>query len=168
MANAVLTLGVDPGTARLGYGIVQSVGQEREALTYGVLETGPSLPMPERLLLLHAGLREVIEEFLPTAMAVERLFFSRNVTTALTVGQARGVVLLAAAQFGIPVAEYTPAEVKQSVSGYGNADKGQMQEMVRRVLGLDHVPHPDDAADALAVALCHTQYTAFDPTGRSS
>lgn len=164
----MLTLGVDPGTARLGYGLVQSTGQEREALAYGVLETSAAVPMPERLLTLHAGLRDVIEEFLPSAMAVERLFFARNVTTALAVGQARGVILLAAAQFGIPVAEYTPAEIKQSVSGYGKADKGQMQEMVRLVLGLDHLPQPDDAADALAIALCHTQFAAHDRLVRGS
>lgn len=164
----MLTLGVDPGTARLGYGLVRSRGQVREALAYGVLETTAAVPMPERLLTLHAGLREVIEEFLPTAMAVERLFFARNVTTALTVGQARGVILLAAAQFGIPVSEYTPAEVKQSVSGYGKADKGQMQEMVRLVLGLDHIPQPDDAADALAIALCHTQFAPYASFGNGT
>ncbi len=164
----MLTLGVDPGTARLGYGLVRSTGQEREALAYGVLETSAAVPMPERLLTLHAGLRDVIEEFLPTSMAVERLFFARNVTTALVVGQARGVILLAAAQFGIPVSEYTPAEVKQSVSGYGKADKGQMQEMVRLVLGLDHIPQPDDAADALAIALCHTQFAPYARFGRGS
>ena len=164
----MLTLGVDPGTARLGYGLVRSIGQEREALAYGVLETSAAVPMPERLLTLHAGLREVIEEFLPSSMAVERLFFARNVTTALVVGQARGVILLAAAQFGIPVSEYTPAEVKQSVSGYGKADKGQMQEMVRLVLGLDHIPQPDDAADALAIALCHTQYAPYARHGLGS
>ncbi len=164
----MLTLGVDPGTARLGYGLVRSTGQEREALAYGVLETSAAVPMPERLLTLHAGLRDVIEEFLPTSMAVERLFFARNVTTALVVGQARGVILLAAAQFGIPVSEYTPAEVKQSVSGYGKADKGQMQEMVRLVLGLDHIPQPDDAADALAIALCHTQFAPYARFGLGS
>ncbi len=164
----MLTLGVDPGTARLGYGLVRSAGQEREALAYGVLETSAAVPMPERLLTLHAGLREVIEEFLPSSMAVERLFFARNVTTALVVGQARGVILLAAAQFGIPVSEYTPAEVKQSVSGYGKADKGQMQEMVRLVLGLDHIPQPDDAADALAIALCHTQFAPYARHGLGS
>ena len=164
----MLTLGVDPGTARLGYGLVRSIGQEREALAYGVLETSAAVPMPERLLTLHAGLRDVIEEFLPSSMAVERLFFARNVTTALVVGQARGVILLAAAQFGIPVSEYTPAEVKQSVSGYGKADKGQMQEMVRLVLGLDHIPQPDDAADALAIALCHTQFAPYARHGLGS
>lgn len=164
----MLTLGVDPGTARLGYGLIRSLGQEREALAYGVLETSAAVPMPERLLTLHSGLRDVIEEFLPSSMAVERLFFARNVTTAIAVGQARGVILLAAAQFGIPVAEYTPAEIKQSVTGYGKADKGQMQEMVRLVLGLDHIPQPDDAADALAVALCHTQFAPYARLGQPS
>ena len=153
----MLILGVDPGTARLGYGIVESLGGDVEAMVYGVLETAPAEPMPRRLVELYEGLTQVITEFRPDAVAVEKLFFSRNVTTALTVGQARGVVLLAAALAGLPIAEYTPAEVKQSVSGYGNADKSQMQEMVRVVLNLDHLPRPDDAADALAVALCHSQ-----------
>ena len=153
----MLILGVDPGTARLGYGIVEATGAAIEAVAYGVLETAPSEPMARRLVELYEGLTRVISEFRPDAVAVEKLFFSRNVTTALTVGQARGVVLLAGAQADLPIAEYTPAEVKQSVSGYGNADKGQMQEMVRVVLNLDHVPRPDDAADALAVALCHSQ-----------
>ena len=164
----MLTLGVDPGTARLGYGVIQSEGDVREAVAYGVLETTPDDEMPRRLLDLYGGLRDVIEEFSPSVVAVERLFFSRNVTTALTVGQARGVVLLAAAQSAIPIAEYTPAEVKQAVSGYGNADKAQMQEMVRIVLGLDHLPRPDDAADALAVALCHTQFARFSDLSERS
>ena len=117
--------------------------------------------MPDRLSALYDGLIALIDKHAPTVLAVEQLFFARNVTNAMTVGQARGVVLLAAARSGLPVAEYTPAEVKQAVVGYGKADKGQMQEMVRLILGLDRPPRPDDAADALAVALCHTQTAPF-------
>jgi crossover junction endodeoxyribonuclease RuvC len=111
--------------------------------------------MPQRLLSIHADLRRLIAEVAPEALAVEELFFSRNVTTALAVGQARGVVLLTAAQAGIPVFEYKPAEVKIALSGYGGASKQQMQEMVRLMLGLEAAPRPDDAADAVAIAICH-------------
>jgi crossover junction endodeoxyribonuclease RuvC len=156
----MITLGVDPGTARLGYGVVIG-GDAPAALEFGVIETPAGTPMPERLSALYDGLIALIETHAPTVLAVEQLFFARNVTNAMTVGQARGVVLLAAARSGLPVAEYTPAEVKQAVVGYGKADKGQMQEMVRLILGLDRTPHPDDAADALAVALCHTQTAPF-------
>ena len=113
--------------------------------------------MPQRLVRVYDVIWELIRTHAPDVLAIEQLFFARNVTTALAVGQARGVVLLAAAQHGMPVFEYKPAEVKQAISGYGNADKGQMQEMVRILLGMDEIPRPDDAADALAVALCHVQ-----------
>ena len=119
------------------------------------------MAMPQRLLALYDAVAGLIAEYRPHALAVEQLFFARNVTTALGVGQARGVVLLAAARDGISVAEYTPSEVKQAVVGYGKADKQQMQEMVRLILSLDHAPQPDDAADALAVALCHVQTAPF-------
>jgi crossover junction endodeoxyribonuclease RuvC len=156
----MITLGVDPGTARLGFGIVRA-GEPPMALEFGVIETPAGAPMPDRLSALYDGLIAVIAEHAPTVLAVEQLFFARNVTNAMTVGQARGVVLLAAARSGLPVAEYTPAEVKQAVVGYGKADKGQLQELVRLILGLDRPPRPDDAADALAVALCHTQTAPF-------
>ena len=156
----MITLGIDPGTARLGYGIISGIDQPCP-IDFGVIETGVTMAMPERLLFLFNAVCELIARHRPEALAVEQLFFARNVTTAMTVGQARGVVLLAAAQAGMVVAEYTPSEVKQAVSGYGKADKFQMQEMVRILLGLDHVPHPDDAADALAVALCHQQTAPF-------
>jgi crossover junction endodeoxyribonuclease RuvC len=159
MRNDVV-VGFDPGTARLGYGVISSDDQP-EALDFGVLETTPDESMPQRLKQLYDGIVEIMRRYRPDICAIEQLFFSRNVTTALSVGQARGIVMLAAANAGIPVQEYTPAEVKQAVSGYGKADKGQMQEMVRIVLGLDAVPYPDDAADALAVALCHVQMARF-------
>jgi len=153
-------LGIDPGTARLGYGVIDS-DFHVTAITYGIVETPSASAMADRLLTLHTAIAGLIVEFAPECVAIEQLFFSRNVTTALAVGQARGVVMLAAAQNGLPVVEYTPAEVKQAVSGYGNADKHQMQAMVRVLLELDELPHPDDAADALAIALCHGQSHMF-------
>ncbi|GAB4526850.1 MAG: crossover junction endodeoxyribonuclease RuvC [Anaerolineales bacterium] len=125
------------------------------AVTYGIIATPADLPMPQRLLLLHQKLKEILLLHRPDDGAVEKLFFQRNVTTAISVGQARGVALLALAEAGLEVAEYTPMEIKQAVAGYGGADKYQMQHMVRALLGLDDIPHPDDAADALAVAICH-------------
>jgi crossover junction endodeoxyribonuclease RuvC len=155
----VITVGIDPGTARLGYGVIDADGPR--AVDFGVVETPSGLALPDRLAVLFDRLTDLLAAHRPRAVAVEQLFFARNATTAMAVGQARGVVLLAAARAGVPVAEYTPAEVKQAVVGYGRADKGQMQEMVRLLLGLERAPHPDDAADALAVALCHAQTAAF-------
>lgn len=156
-----ITLGIDPGTARLGYGVIRGQ-QELVAIDAGVVETWPDAPMPNRLVTIYNGVRELIAEMSPDVLAVERLFFARNVTTALTVGQARGVVLLAAAQAGVRIAEYTPSEIKHAIVGYGKADKHQMQEMVRMILHLERVPQPDDAADALAVAICHAQTRSFE------
>lgn len=156
----MIALGIDPGTARLGYGVVDSEPSPH-AIDYGVIVTDAHASMPTRLLLIHSAVSELIERVQPDAVAVELLFFSQNVTTAMTVGQARGIVLLAAAQRGIDVAEYAPSEIKQAVVGYGKAGKAQMQEMVRIVLGLDVIPKPDDAADALAVAICHVQTAPF-------
>ena len=153
-------LGIDPGTARLGYAVIEVDGSPA-ALDFGIVETSPSTDMAHRLLEVHESLTSLIGEFAPVVMAVEQLFFARNVTTALTVGQARGVAMLAAAQSGLTVVEYTPAEVKQAVAGYGKADKHQIQQMVHLLLGLASPPTPDDAADALAIALCHAQSHAF-------
>lgn len=155
-----ITLGIDPGTATLGYGVI-SGDTAPMAIDYGVIETKPDADMADRLLDLHAGVSRLIEQHHPDIVAVEQLFFARNVTTALSVGQARGVILLAAAQHGVRVTEYTPMQVKQAVVGYGKADKQQMQEMVRIILNLATQPTPDDAADALAVALCHAQSAPF-------
>jgi crossover junction endodeoxyribonuclease RuvC len=156
----MIAIGFDPGTARLGYGVIESEPDPRP-IDYGVIVTDAALPMAARLLVIHEAVTELIERHQPTAVAVELLFFARNVTTAMTVGQARGVIILAAAQQGIAVAEYSPSEVKQAVVGYGKADKRQIQEMVRIMLGLDDLPRPDDAADALAVAICHVQVAPF-------
>jgi crossover junction endodeoxyribonuclease RuvC len=152
----VLILGIDPGTATTGYGLVtdDETGDAR-LLRCGVILTPAHTPMPGRLKSIHQEVSALIAEWRPDALAVEELFFSRNVTTGLAVGQARGVVLLAAAQAEVPVFEYKPAEVKMALVGYGGASKQQMQEMVKLMLGLDAVPRPDDAADAVAIAICH-------------
>ncbi len=148
-------LGIDPGTAITGYGLVEEVGGGLKALTFGVIRTQADRPLAVRLRLIHRAVSELAAEWEPAEAAVEELFFSRNVRTAMSVGQARGVALLALSDAGLEVAEYSPLAVKQAVTGYGNADKAQMQEMVRLLLGLEEVPRPDDAADALAVAICH-------------
>jgi crossover junction endodeoxyribonuclease RuvC len=157
----MLTIGIDPGTALLGFGVVESAGDPR-LVEYGAIATTPDRPMPQRLAELFDHVGELLARHRPDVLAVEQLFFARNVTTAIAVGQARGVVLLAAARAGVPVVEYSPSEVKHAVVGYGKADKAQMQEMVRIILGLEVVPHPDDAADALAVALCHIHRAGFE------
>ncbi len=155
-----ITLGIDPGTAIVGYGVVRG-DRDPEMVAYGVVRTESDLAPEKRLLRLYDAVTRLIAEHLPDAVAVEQLFFSKNVTTALPVMQARGVVLLAAASAGVPVSEYRPIEVKQAISGYGRADKAQMQEMVRILLRLDATPQPDDAADALAVAICHVHSQHF-------
>lgn len=148
-------LGIDPGTASTGYGVVEEVGGDLTSLAFGVIRTPAGQPLPARLQSIYRAVRALAMEWQPAAAAVEELFFSSNVRTAMSVGQARGVTLLALADAGLDVAEYTPLTVKQAVTGYGNADKMQMQEMVRLLLGLEKTPRPDDAADALAVAICH-------------
>ncbi len=161
-------LGVDPGTATTGYGVVTEEGGELDVLTFGVIRTSADDPMPVRLQAIYRAMRDLAVEWEPNTSAVEELFFSRNVRTAMSVGQARGVTLLALADAGLDVAEYTPLVIKQAVTGYGSADKGQMQEMVRLLLGLAERPRPDDAADALAVAICHlhsARLTALSDSG---
>lgn len=150
----MIVLGIDPGTARLGYGVVAREGSRLAMLDYGCIETIRDRPLEQRLLLIHEGLADLIASHRPDAIGVERLFFNRNVQTAFAVGQARGVVLLAAAQAGIPVFEHGPHEVKVAVTGYGRAAKDQVQRMVQIVLSMPELPRPDDAADALAVAVC--------------
>lgn len=157
----MLTLGIDPGTAIMGYGLVSGDGRALVAADYGVLTTAKGTPPEERLRQLHEGLGRLISAHQPAAMAVEELFFSTNARTAIAVGQARGVALLAAAQAGIRVFEYTPLQVKSAVTGYGKATKEQVQVMTTTLLGLSAVPRPDDAADALAVAICHVHSARF-------
>lgn len=156
----MIIIGVDPGTALLGYGIIES-GDQPVMIASGAVSTAPDENMPGRLLRLYDAMTTLIAVHEPDVVAIEQLFFARNVTTAIAVGQARGVALLAAARAGITVAEYTPSEVKHAIAGYGKATKQQMQEMVRLILALDTAPRPDDAADALAVALCHAQTAPF-------
>lgn len=151
----MLVLGVDPGTAITGYGLVHEQDDRLSLVECGVVTTPSSQPLPERLQTIYKGLSDVIRRCQPEEAAVEELFFSRNVRTALSVGHARGVALLALADAGLSIYEYKPLEVKQAVAGYGGADKQQVQEMVRMLLNLDRVPQPDDAADAVAVAVCH-------------
>jgi crossover junction endodeoxyribonuclease RuvC len=163
---SAITLGIDPGTAILGYGVVRG-DRDPELVTYGVARTESGLAPEKRLQRLYDAVSRLIAEHLPDAVAVEQLFFSKNVTTALPVMQARGVVLLAAARADVPVSEYRPNEVKQAIAGYGRADKAQMQEMVRILLRLDAIPQPDDAADALAIAICHVHSQAFRDATRA-
>ena len=152
----MVILGIDPGTATTGYALLTENSEgEAQLLGSGVLVTSASTAMPRRLLAIHQGVVALIAHWAPAELAIEELFFSRNVSTALTVGQARGVVLLAAAQADLEIFEYKPAVVKQALVGYGSAGKKQMQEMVRLMLGLETAPSPDDAADAVAVAICH-------------
>ncbi|HYF95079.1 MAG TPA: crossover junction endodeoxyribonuclease RuvC [Symbiobacteriaceae bacterium] len=146
-------LGIDPGTALMGFGIVESAGSKERAVAYGALTTPADMLPEKRLQTLYRGVVDLMLTYKPEALAVEELFFGRNVTTAIHVGQARGVVLLAAADSGIPVREFTPMQVKMAVTGYGRADKAQVQAMVKMLLGLQETPKPDDVADALAVAI---------------
>jgi len=152
-------LGIDPGLAITGYGVVAGDEQHLVPLASGVIRTPPHLAAADRLVLLHRRLAEIVEAHHPDEAAVEELFFATNARTAMAVSQARGVILLGLAQAHLVVAEYTPLQVKQATTGYGQADKGQMQEMVRILLGLEDVPRPDDAADALAVAICHLSHS---------
>ena len=152
----MLVIGIDPGTALTGYGLVREDDSgQLVAVAYGVVETPAKTPMPQRLSQLFHELTELLARHQPEAAAVEKLFFQKNVRTAISVGQARGVALLALAEAGAAIAEYSPNEIKQAITGYGGADKRQMQQMVRALLNLEEVPKPDDAADALAVAICH-------------
>ena len=152
----MLAIGIDPGTAITGYGLVRELADgSLEVVDYGVIQTSADQTMPDRLVLLYQELKQIIDLHEPQSGAVEKLFFARNVRTALSVGQARGIALLALAESGVSVAEYSPNEIKQAVAGYGGAEKMQVQMMVQALLDLEEIPQPDDAADALAVAICH-------------
>ena len=155
-------LGLDPGTATTGYGIIDVIDGEATAVTYGVITTPSKDKMPSRLQTIYQELNQLIIDYQPDAAAVEEVFFGRNVTTAITVGQARGVLLLALANAGLPISEYSPPKIKDAVTGYGKADKAQVQMMIRNLLDLEETPRPDDAADGLAVALTHYQYHRYE------
>jgi crossover junction endodeoxyribonuclease RuvC len=153
----VKIFGIDPGSVRTGYGCVESDGSRHRLMTCGALATTAGAALPERLHHIHRELLRLIRLQSPDCVVVENLFHARNVRSALVLGHARGVAVLAAVEAGVPVLEYTPAEIKMAVVGYGRAEKPQVQQMVKLLLGLDHVPAPHDAADALAVAICHAQ-----------
>jgi crossover junction endodeoxyribonuclease RuvC len=153
--TATTILGIDPGTATMGWGVVRQEGNRLSYVQHGAISTPSRWEMPRRLGRLFDGVTELMRGYRPEAVAVEELFFNTNVTTAITVGQARGVALLAAYKAGIEVAEYTPLQIKQAITSYGRAEKRQVQEMVKTLLNLREVPKPDDAADGLAIAICH-------------
>lgn len=152
----MIVIGIDPGLATLGYGVLEQSGERIIPLCYDCIRTtGTPDDKPRRLMEIHSRVSSLLDIYRPSWLAMERLFFTRNVTSAMDVSEVRGVILLAAQQKGVPVAEYTPNQVKQAVTGSGKADKRQMQEMIRRLLSLPEIPRPDDVADGLSVALCH-------------
>lgn len=145
-------LGIDPGTGICGFGVIEG----KKALDFGVISTPPHTPLPDRLLDIYESMHEIIKLNQPDVISIEKLFFSKNITTGISVAEARGIVILVARQHNLPIYEYTPNEIKKSLTGYGSADKKQMQEMVRLHLNLEKAPQPDDAADALAAAITHS------------
>ena len=153
----MLILGIDPGFAIVGFGLVETAGGRQRLVNCGAITTPAGDPLPARLLQIADDMDLLLERFKPEAMAVEELFFTNNITTGIGVAQARGVILLAAEKRGVPIFEYSPSQVKQAVVGYGKAEKRQVMDMTRRLLGLAAPPKPDDAADAVAVALCHAR-----------
>ena len=151
----MVVLGIDPGYAIVGYCAIEQVRSQSRVLGYGAITTKAGVPLPDRLSEIYHDMLELLDRVKPDAAAIEELFFNTNVTTGITVAQARGVIVLACAQSGVPVFQYTPLQVKMAVVGYGRAEKKQVMEMTRIMLGLEKIPRPDDAEDALAVALCH-------------
>lgn len=157
----MIILGIDPGIAIVGYSIVKCSGNNFKPIDYGCITTSSKSPFPERLKMVYDDLGEIIDKYNPDELAIEELFFNKNVKTAIQVGHARGVEVLAAINKKLKVYEYTPLQIKQAVAGYGRADKRQVQEMVKMLLNLKEIPKPDDAADALAVAICHGSSLKF-------
>lgn len=151
----MIILGIDPGTATTGWGVIDCENQKVKALGYDYISTKAGLALSKRLYIIYNSLHEIILKYKPDVVAVEELFFTKNVKTAIAVAHARGVILFAAEEMGLEVAEYTPLQIKQAITGYGRADKKQMQYMTKQILGLEKVPSPDDVADALSAALCH-------------
>jgi crossover junction endodeoxyribonuclease RuvC len=150
-------LGIDPGYATIGFGIIEAQRGSFRLCQYGTITTPPDLPFEKRLLVIYEDMNRLLDAAAPDVMAVEELFWGHNVTTGIGVSHGRGIILLAAAQRELPISEYTPMQIKQAVVGYGNATKLQVMDMTRRLLHMDHVARPDDAADAIAVALCHAR-----------
>lgn len=168
MNNSVRVLGIDPGTAIVGWAVVDEIGGEHILVAHGQITTDKSWEDADRLVEIAIDLRAIIDEYQPTECAVEKLFFFRNKTTVITVAQARGVVLQVARAQKLLIAEYTPLQIKQAVTGYGRAEKSQVQEMVKQILNLTNIPEPDDVADAVAVALCHLASRRFLCNSRSN
>ena len=152
-------LGIDPGTGICGFGVIDVVKNKPKLVDAGVISTPPHTPLPERLEDIYDSLNEIIKSTKPDVVSIEKLFFMQNITTGISVAEARGVCILVAKQHKLPIFEYSPNEIKKTMTGYGHADKKQMQEMVRMTLKLEQVPKPDDAADALAAALCHNLHS---------
>lgn len=150
-------MGIDPGYAIVGFGILESEGGRQRLIRCGAINTEAGIPMPQRLLRIAEDIEELIVRFHPDEIAIEELYFNNNITTGIGVAQARGVIVMTAAKLGVPISEYNPSQVKQAVAGYGKAEKRQVMEMTKRLLGLSSVPKPDDAADAVAIALCHAR-----------
>lgn len=159
--NKLRILGIDPGYAIVGFGILDYDGSDFKTIEYGAILTEANTPFTERIKAIHTDMEYIFQKYKPDCMAMEKLYFNSNQKTAINVAQARGVTLLSAAKRDIPVTEYTPLQVKISITGYGRATKNQMMEMTRQLLNLAHIPKPDDAADALAVAICHGHSARF-------
>ncbi|MBR0140974.1 MAG: crossover junction endodeoxyribonuclease RuvC [Ruminococcus sp.] len=159
--NKLRILGIDPGYAIVGFGILDYDGSDFKTVEYGAILTEANTPFPERIKAIHTDMEYIFQKYKPDCMAMEKLYFNSNQKTAINVAQARGVTLLSAAKRDIPITEYTPLQVKISITGYGRATKNQMMEMTRQLLNLAHIPKPDDAADALAVAICHGHSARF-------
>ncbi len=161
-----IILGIDPGFADTGYGVVEFEGGKAKMLDYGSIQTPSKQDFADRLEYIYNELIEIIKKYKPESIGIEKLFFNKNVTSAIKVSQARGVVLLAAKQYDLKIHEYTPLQIKQSLTGYGRADKNQMQQMVKTILSLKEIPKPDDAADALAIALCCSASQKLENLGK--
>jgi len=161
----MIILGVDPGTARTGYGIIEAKGNRIKTIKYGIIETSKDTPPAERLEFIHKDILRVIKRYKPGVMAIEKLFFSKNAKTAMSVGEARGVILLAAMLQNVEIYEYTPPQVKMALTGYGRAEKNQIGQMVKLLLKLKEVPRPDDVADALAICVCHASSSKMKTMG---
>lgn len=163
----MVILGIDPGFGITGYGVIKVEKEKIEILTYGCIKTLTKDPFPKRLKEVYQGLKNIIQKYTPDQVAIEKLYFARNVTTAMKVGEARGVAILVAALAETPIKEYTPLQVKQTLTGYGRAQKSQIQQMVKMLLKMDKIPRPDDAADALAIAITCSRYHKFNQLVKS-
>ncbi|MBS3995323.1 MAG: crossover junction endodeoxyribonuclease RuvC [Alkaliphilus sp.] len=157
----MIIVGIDPGIAILGYGVIEYKGNHFKTIDYGAIVTEAKEQMPDRLVKIYRELSGILDKYTPDAVAIEELFFNKNTKTALIVAQARGVTILSAANLGLNTYEYTPLQIKQGVAGYGRADKQQIQFMTKTILNLSIIPKPDDVADALAVAICHAHSSTF-------